>query len=180
MPTFTRPVITFQEHDPPSNQPFDANNNSLLSVAMPIRSQLVSSDVSLLMPGASDSTAGPIRSTGAGSLVENRRLSDSAALASNANKPKLASFMPTKRCVLRLDGCSYLIGKLVLSISISLLGVSLSIPECLRRVLLVRNLTFTLVTVDSDTQGERCSRPDHFRLAHCHCSLAALLFTLLC
>lgn len=45
--------------------------------------------------------------------LEVRRLSDSAALNSSANKPATgpSSFMPTRRCVLRLDGCSYLIGK---------------------------------------------------------------------
>lgn len=45
--------------------------------------------------------------------LEVRRLSDSAALNSSANKPPAGpnSFMPTRRCVLRLDGCSYLIGK---------------------------------------------------------------------
>ena len=45
--------------------------------------------------------------------LEVRRLSDSAALNSSANKPPTGpgSFMPTRRCVLRLDGCSYLIGK---------------------------------------------------------------------
>lgn len=45
--------------------------------------------------------------------LEVRRLSDSAALNSSTNKPPAgpSSFMPTRRCVLRLDGCSYLIGK---------------------------------------------------------------------
>lgn len=45
--------------------------------------------------------------------LEVRRLSDSAALNSTTNKPTsgASSFMPTRRCVLRLDGCSYLIGK---------------------------------------------------------------------
>lgn len=44
--------------------------------------------------------------------LEVRRLSDSAALNSSTNKSATpSSFMPTRRCVLRLDGCSYLIGK---------------------------------------------------------------------
>ena len=47
--------------------------------------------------------------------LEVRRLSDSAALHSSTSKPQTgpsySSFMPTRRCVLRLDGCSYLIGK---------------------------------------------------------------------
>jgi hypothetical protein len=116
LPTFNRPLITFHEHDPPSNKPFDTNNNSLLlGVVEPTRSQLVSSDVSLLIPTLEGSDAARSgHSPSAGMLVENRRLSDSAALASSVHKPKLASFMPTKRCVLRLDGCSYLIGKSVL------------------------------------------------------------------
>lgn len=49
--------------------------------------------------------------------LEIRRLSDSAALNSSANKPPSgpSSFMQTRRCVLRLDGCSYLIGNFIIN-----------------------------------------------------------------